>query len=815
MAEVIGLISGLYTIGMAGLSLCDALTTFAEGIKTAERDVTFVAYEIKSTSEVLLLIRDSIEESKDSRSEVVKKGRMILESLATQCEFCHGLIRELISFLEPYFDASQVSTTKHLIRFGEKIKSIKLLDKWRWQQQRPKVDKLRGYLEALKSSLSLVLPVLHFEIAGEKHAPPATLESFKDMIETALAQAREHPQILGQELANETAAARCTSMALITQRHGTKTPQEAIQGLAADIVFTDRERRPRIQHGNGSRKYHVPRGYEREGLPTRNSKHLERVGSKDSSSDFVNVHQEKPHLEVRQSYRKASSNAEGENYRPPSANSSDEYFTEIPQRRSPHFRYKPMSMAPGPAYHASTRDNYINARKTSDPNDDDEYNTDDNDEYNTDDNDEYNTDAGQTPRPAYPEFTRDNYIDARKLSDPSDDDEYNTDAGSKPYIMRNVKGRRFDKSRATHKAEAIPSEDYPYFSDSYSDSHVMRYPNSSEGPKPVLRPRYPNPDPNSSERQKPVLRRENPLPPAPFELDAPAGTTAYQTAQLLRHYTASNTTWNNAARIGSDDQGNPRRRNGNIAANRATNDPTQAVRDHRNAVPPMPRSHTMPSGASARRSDNAPSRASNLKHETHDSRYGSSSRATPDTTGTSPPKYPSATRYKIVDEVEEFCNRRHRQRSQSPATPDTTGTSPPKYPSATRYKIVDEAEEFSTRGHRTIRVDPEESRRRAKTPPVEPQRPPLSMSSKRPSRAATAFTPRRRAKTPPVEPQRPPLSMSSKRPSRAATAFTPRRRPKTPPVEPQRPPLSLSSKRPSRATTAYTPRSPVDVPPAC
>jgi hypothetical protein len=175
MAEVVGLIGGLYTIGKAGLGLYNTLTSFAEGIKTAERDVSLVAHEIKSTSEVLLLIRDSLEDSKDSRSEIVKKGRSILGSLGTQCEFCHALIRELISFLKPYFDESKCSTSKDLVLYGHRSRHLKLLDKWRWQQQRPKVDKLRGYLQGLKSNLSLLLPILHHEIAEEKRAPPVTL----------------------------------------------------------------------------------------------------------------------------------------------------------------------------------------------------------------------------------------------------------------------------------------------------------------------------------------------------------------------------------------------------------------------------------------------------------------------------------------------------------------------------------------------------------------------------------------------------------------------------------------------------------------
>jgi curved DNA-binding protein CbpA len=141
---------------------------------------------------------------------------------------------------------------------------------------------------------------------------------------------------------------------------------------------------------------------------------------------------------------------------------------------------------------------------------------------------------------------------------------------------------------------------------------------------------------------------------------------------------------------------------------------TQPVRDHRKELPPMPRSNTMPSTGSARRSDNAPSRGSNLKHaETQDSGYGSS----------------------------------------SPATPDLSGTSPPKYAPATRYQIVDEAEEYSC-GHRTILVEPEDSNRRTRSPSREQQRPTLSTSGARTkaSRAATAYTPRPPVDLPPVRP---------------------------------------------------------------
>jgi IBR domain, a half RING-finger domain len=74
-----------------------------------------------------------------------------------------------------------------------------------------------------------------------------------------------------------------------------------------------------------------------------------------------------------------------------------------------------------------------------------------------------------------------------------------------------------------------------------------------------------------------VTGRENPLPPAPFELDNPARDTTNQTAQLLRHDTASHPNLNNAARRRSNDQANPGRGNGNAAANRAVNDPAEEL----------------------------------------------------------------------------------------------------------------------------------------------------------------------------------------------------------------------------------------------
>jgi hypothetical protein len=75
-------------------------------------------------------------------------------------------------------------------------------------------------------------------------------ESLKDTIETALREAKCQPRKLAEELAQETAAAKSASTALILQRNITKWPQDNIQNLAADILSIDRQSQPYMRHGS-------------------------------------------------------------------------------------------------------------------------------------------------------------------------------------------------------------------------------------------------------------------------------------------------------------------------------------------------------------------------------------------------------------------------------------------------------------------------------------------------------------------------------------------------------------------------------------
>jgi hypothetical protein len=85
-----------------------------------------------------------------------------------------------------------------------------------------------------------------------------------------------------------------------------------------------------------------------------------------------------------------------------------------------------------------------------------------------------------------------------------------------------------------------------------------------------------------------VTGRENPLPPAPFELDAPAANAANQTAQLLSHDSTSNAALNNATRR-------------NEANNCAANDPAEATVPLPAALPNPARRPTLGSDNQARR----------------------------------------------------------------------------------------------------------------------------------------------------------------------------------------------------------------------
>ena len=172
MAELIGLVSGLMTVANAGLRLYQTLDHLADGIRSAEGDLVLVAADLRATTSVVGLVREFLESYAESRSTVVQKGLATIPGLTNQCTYVFERINDLVSYLEPYHDPTLTPTDCHaLIRLDQTRRHFKFLDKWKWQQQKPKVERLRSYLESLKSNLSLLLSVFNLGVADERRDP--------------------------------------------------------------------------------------------------------------------------------------------------------------------------------------------------------------------------------------------------------------------------------------------------------------------------------------------------------------------------------------------------------------------------------------------------------------------------------------------------------------------------------------------------------------------------------------------------------------------------------------------------------------------
>jgi hypothetical protein len=158
------------TISNAGLRLFQTLHNFANTIRSAEEDIILIAAEIRDTTGIIRLLKRSLEGLKETNSDVIQEGMDILPGLTTQCEYVFVRIEELVSFLRPYHNPAAGDDGRgRLVRYCDQTyKRPKFLEKWKWQQQIPNVDRLRRHLEALKSNLFLLLAIVDHEIAVER-----------------------------------------------------------------------------------------------------------------------------------------------------------------------------------------------------------------------------------------------------------------------------------------------------------------------------------------------------------------------------------------------------------------------------------------------------------------------------------------------------------------------------------------------------------------------------------------------------------------------------------------------------------------------
>jgi hypothetical protein len=97
-----------------------------------------------------------------ARSPIIESTIGVMPGLIKQCEIVYDGINDVLSALKPY-----------------KADTYRLKSKLKWLQEKSRVIALRGYLEPLKSSLSLLLILLKNEIADKKQEPDNIRYSFE------------------------------------------------------------------------------------------------------------------------------------------------------------------------------------------------------------------------------------------------------------------------------------------------------------------------------------------------------------------------------------------------------------------------------------------------------------------------------------------------------------------------------------------------------------------------------------------------------------------------------------------------------------
>jgi hypothetical protein len=105
----------------------------------------------------------------------------------------------------------------------------------------------RGHLLSLCESI--LTQVLHFLLTQSS-------QSLMDTIKTALLETRLHPRTLANELAQKADTAKSTQMAIVLAQHGVETPQDVVQDLVTEMLFTERESRPYVRHGSELNGHH-------------------------------------------------------------------------------------------------------------------------------------------------------------------------------------------------------------------------------------------------------------------------------------------------------------------------------------------------------------------------------------------------------------------------------------------------------------------------------------------------------------------------------------------------------------------------------
>ena len=278
------------TVGGAGLALVETLIRFAQTIKSAERDVGHVAGDIRSTVAVLNLIRLALEKAEGSQSPIIQTSLDILPDLTNQCTSCFEIIQGLIAYLEPFYDPTIVQSRKgEIVRYSQSSKRPQFLEKYKWRLKRPEVERLRSYLQSLKSSLHLLLTVVDLELAAERHASTNTRQVLREEVERAYHKFNNQRSNLDDVFADQRVSGRRRNTnALVRQHDQDDGPQAALRSLALTVVTDAPTTRPTLRRRKRESQMRLENGPSRDRIDGDPQRASQRRSSQKSSPENQN-----------------------------------------------------------------------------------------------------------------------------------------------------------------------------------------------------------------------------------------------------------------------------------------------------------------------------------------------------------------------------------------------------------------------------------------------------------------------------------------------------------------------------------------------
>ncbi|KAF2819785.1 hypothetical protein CC86DRAFT_471868 [Ophiobolus disseminans] len=175
MAEVIGLVASIITLGAASAELANTLLKVVNIIESAEYEMRLIATDILVFSHSLTQLSKVVELAHPE----THKLREITEVLITACNILIEDLRALIGDPLPYHTARRALLMPYLrLRF-------------RWMTNGPKVMFIKSLLDSFKTTILLLVSTMDLATALHHNAPEPIKECLKTQVQSNIAFAED------------------------------------------------------------------------------------------------------------------------------------------------------------------------------------------------------------------------------------------------------------------------------------------------------------------------------------------------------------------------------------------------------------------------------------------------------------------------------------------------------------------------------------------------------------------------------------------------------------------------------------------------